>query len=140
MNGSLIKSRGVKRSLFDNLKEKVLKFITSRAVIISGVLILFACVLICKLFVLQIVEGKEHRDSFVQKQNKEKTISATRGRIFDRQGKLLAHDEPANSVMIEDVFDAGKQRSQQINDTLCRVIDLIEMNDDTIEKLSFRKR
>lgn len=119
--------------MFDNLKEKVLKFITSRAVIISGVLILFACVLICKLFVLQIVEGKEHRDSFVQKQNKEKTISATRGRIFDRQGKLLAHDEPANSVMIEDVFDAGKQRSQQINDTLCRVIDLIEMNDDTID-------
>ena len=80
MNGSLIKSSGVKRSLFDNLKEKVLKFITSRAVIISGVLILFACVLICKLFVLQIVEGKEHRDSFVQKQNKEKTISATRGK------------------------------------------------------------
>ena len=41
--------------MFENLKERFVKFITSRQVFLCGALVIFACVIVCELFVLQIV-------------------------------------------------------------------------------------
>jgi len=133
MNGFLKKNKGARRSLFEKIKDKFFRIISSRAVALSGVLVIFACILICRIFSLQIVNGEEYQETAIQKQNKDKVIAATRGRILDRNGQLLAHDEPANSVTIEDVYDSGSKKNEQVNETLVKTIKLIEKCGDNVD-------
>jgi penicillin-binding protein 2 len=120
--------------LFDSFKEEFKKFITSRAVLVSTVLILLSCLLVYRLFYLQIINGEYYLDSFKLKIKKEKTIAAARGNIYDRNGNLLAYNELANSVTIEDVFKSGSQKNRTINETLDRLIDMIEGNGDSVDQ------
>ncbi|SFB67877.1 penicillin-binding transpeptidase domain-containing protein [Butyrivibrio sp. YAB3001] len=120
--------------MFNDIKEAVFKFITSRAVIVSAVLICLASIMIYRLFSLQIINGEYYLDSFKLRIKKEKSIAATRGNIYDRNGKLLAYNELANSVTIEDVYKSGKGKNQSINNTLNRLIDIIENNGDSVDQ------
>jgi penicillin-binding protein 2 len=120
--------------LFDNFWEEFKKFITSRAVIISTVLVVLSCLLVYRLFSLQVINGEYYLDTFKLKIKKEKTIAAARGNIYDRNGNLLAYNELANSVTIEDVYKSGSGKSKAINSTLDKLIDIIEKNGDTVDQ------
>ncbi len=127
-------SSGAPRNLFDSFKEEFKKFITSRAVLLSTVLFLLTCLLVYRLFSLQIINGEYYLDSFKLKIKKEKTIAAARGNIYDRNGNLLAYNELANSVTIEDVFTSGSKKNKTINETLDRLITIIESNGDSVDQ------
>ena len=103
--------------MFNDIKDAVIKFITSRAVIVCGVLFCLAGLMIYRLFSLQIINGEYYLDSFKLRIKKEKSIAAARGNIYDRNGNLLAYNELANSVTIEDVYKSGKGKNKLINDT-----------------------
>ena len=90
--------------MFDEFKENLIKFITSRAVMVCGVLVVLASIMIYRLFSLQIINGEQYLDSFKLRIKKEKSIPAARGNIYDRNGNILAYNELANSVTIEDVY------------------------------------
>ncbi len=120
--------------MIDNFFEEFKKFITSRAVIISSVLVVLSCLLVYRLFFLQVINGEYYLDSFKLKIKKEKTIPAARGNIYDRNGKLLAYNELANAVTIEDVYKSGSGKSKAINETLSRLIDIIEKNGDSVDQ------
>lgn len=120
--------------MFNEIKEAVIKFITSRAVIICGVLICLASIMVYRLFSLQIINGEYYLDTFKLRIKKEKSIAATRGNIYDRNGKLLAYNELANSVTIEDVYKSGRGKNKSINTTLNRLIDIIEDNGDSVDQ------
>ncbi|MCR5656394.1 MAG: penicillin-binding protein [Butyrivibrio sp.] len=119
--------------MFSKIKEVVVNFITSRIVIMSAVLIFAAVGLVYRLFYLQIVKGAEYQDSFQLKIMKEKSIAATRGNIYDRNGNLLAYNELSNSVVIEDVYESGSGKNAAINETINKVIDIVEKNGDTVD-------
>lgn len=119
--------------MFENLKDEFIKFITSRAVIICTLVICFSCVLIYRLFNLQIVNGESYLDDYKIMITKKKPIPATRGNIYDRNENLLAYNDIANSVTIEDVYKSGKGRNNAINGTLNDVIDIIEKNNDHVD-------
>jgi len=119
--------------LFNKIKEFVVNFITSRLVILSAVLILAAAGLVYRLFFLQIIKGEEYLDSFQLKIKKEKSIPATRGNIYDRNGKLLAYNELSNSITIEDVYESGSGKNKAVNETINKVIDIVEKNGDSVD-------
>ena len=119
--------------MFENIKEGFVKFITSRAVIVCFVLFSLACILVYRLFSLQVINGEYYLDSFKLRIKKEKTIPAARGNIYDRNGNLLAYNELANSVTIEDVYKSGSGKNAAINETLNRLIDIIEQNGDNVD-------
>ena len=98
-------------------------------IIIMGAL--FA-VLIHQVFDLQIVHGQEYMDSFETKIKREKTIDGPRGNIYDRNGNLLAYNELANSVTIEDVYESGKLKNYKLNTTIYKTIKIIEENQDQL--------
>lgn len=98
-------------------------------IIIMGAL--FA-VLIHQVFDLQIVHGQEYMDSFETKIKREKTIDGPRGNIYDRNGNLLAYNELANSVTIEDVYESGKLKNYRLNTTIYKTIKIIEENQDQL--------
>ena len=104
--------------MFDDVKEAVLKFITSRFTVIALVMILAASGILYRLFELQIINGESYLESFQLRIEKTKDIQSTRGNIYDRNGNLLAYNELANNVVIEDVYESDSLRDENINETI----------------------
>ena len=57
-----------------------------------------------------------------------------RGNIYDRNGNLLAYNELAYSVTIEDngYYDSIAQQNKVLNKTISSVIKMVESNGDTV--------
>lgn len=106
--------------------------ITSRLIVLFIVFVAMATVLIYRLFYLQIVNGASYLENFQLKIQKEKIIQGTRGNIYDCNGKLLAYNELAYSVTIEDVYESGSGKNERLNSTLYTLIKMIEKNGDEI--------
>ena len=89
--------------MFDELKEVVKEFLkklfSSRLFALAVIFTLMYAGLIGKLFNLQIIHGDEYQQSYMQRTEKMVTAPGTRGNIYDRNGKLLAYNELAYSVM-----------------------------------------
>ncbi len=81
---------------------------------------------------LQIVKGAEYQETFSLKLEREVTTASTRGNIKDRNGNLLAYSELSYSVAIEDngTYETTKERQHSLNDTIYRLIKLVEKNGD----------
>lgn len=118
--------------MFENIKEKFINLITSRILVLIIVMIAIGAVMIHRVFELQIVHGEEYVDSFQMKIKKERTIKGSRGCIYDRNGNLLAYNELAHSVTIEDVYESGKMKNYNLNTTIHTLINMIERNGDHI--------
>ncbi len=100
--------------------------------ILSIVLCIIAGILIYRVFSLQIVNGQAYLDDFQLKIEKERSLASARGNIYDRNGNLLAYNELAYSVTIEDVYESGRYKNRNINTTLYTVIKMIEKNGDSV--------
>ncbi|MCI8280428.1 MAG: peptidoglycan glycosyltransferase [Lachnospiraceae bacterium] len=120
--------------MFEALKDIAKKIISSRLFVFSLVMILLFGVLLQRVFFLQIVNGKEYEDKYSLTIEKERTISGTRGNIFDRNGKLLAYNELSYTVTIEDsgVYENNDSKNSKLNAQLYDVIHMIEDNGDTL--------
>ena len=114
------------------VKRFFLKIIKSRYLAFSAVLVLMASILLQRLFVLQIVNGETYQKNYTLMIEKQKDIAATRGCIYDRNGNLLAYNELAYSVVIEDngSYNSSKQRSEELNKTIAETIKIIKKRGD----------
>ena len=110
------------RELIDKLKE-------SRLFLMGGIFVVLACILVHRLFVLQIIRGEEYLEDYQLSIVKTKNIPATRGNIYDTNGKLLAYNDLAYTVKIEDVFDGSDAK---LNANIYTLIKMIEKNGDNI--------
>ena len=86
--------------MFEALKDMAKKIISSRLFVFSLIMILLFGGLLQRIFFLQIVNGKEYEEKYSLTIEKERTISGTRGNIFDRNGKLLAYNDLSYTVTI----------------------------------------
>lgn len=118
--------------MFKNIRDSIINFITSRFFVLILAFCVLGCILIYRLFTLQIVNGEEYLNEFTLKIRKERSIASTRGQIFDRNGELLAYNELAYSVTIEDVYESGRDKNKNLNKTIYSLINMIEDNGDSI--------
>ena len=93
------------------LRELIEKLKESRLFLMSGLFVILACVLVHRLFVLQIIKGAEYQENYQLSIEKTKDIPATRGDVYDTNGKLLAYNDLAYTVKIEDVFDGSDAKN-----------------------------
>src|SRR5574344_2107208 len=115
-------------NFFRGFRDKFISVITSRIFILGFFLMILMCLIIYRLFVLQIVNGASYQENFTLKIEREKTIQATRGTIYDRNGKILAQDKLAYSVTIEDNYDSNSTKDKDLNNTIVKLIDIVEKN------------
>lgn len=106
--------------------------VTSRLLVLVLVLLGMGGYLVYTIFQLQIVNGEEYFNNFRLRITKTRTIEATRGNIYASNGELLAYNELAYSVTIEDVYESGRSKNANLNDTIYRLIQMIEQNGDHI--------
>lgn len=120
--------------MFDDFKEWLLNFIKSRNFVLTAIFLCCFLTLLCRVFYLQIVKGKEYQETFNLKLEREVTTASTRGKICDRNGEVLAYSELSYSVAIEDngTYETTKERQHSLNDTIYRLIHLIEDNGDQV--------
>lgn len=119
------------------ISDKLVGLITTRIFILGVFLVLLAILVVYRLFVLQIVHGEEYQNNFTLKIEREKSLKATRGSIYDRNGVILAEDKLAYSVTIEDNYDANSTRDMDMNNTILSLIDIVESNGDTLDSMDF---
>ncbi len=118
--------------MFDELKDYIISIITSRLTVLTVFFCLLGGLLIYRCFNLQIVHGEEYLNDFILQTEKTRDISSTRGQILDRNGNVLAYNELAYSVKIEDVFESGRKKNAQMNEVVYRLIQMIEKNGDDV--------
>ena len=107
-----------------------------RTTILMFVFVVMSCVLIRRLFVLQIVQGEEYTSDFTSRTTKTRTIKSTRGSIFDRNGKLLASSKLCYSLTIEDngTYDSEREKNLTLNGTAYRICKILEKYGDHVDK------
>ena len=125
-------NEGARKNLHDSWKDNLISLVTSRLFVLMIVVLGIGSALIYRVFDLQIVHGQEYLDNFQLKIEKQRTLASTRGNIYDCNGKLLAYNELAYSVTIEDVYESGKDKNSELNTTIDKTIKLIEKNNDQI--------
>ena len=120
--------------MFDNIKEFFHLFFKSRLAVASVVMILLFSLLLGRVFYLQIINGEQYQDNYTLKIVKERTLSSTRGNIYDRNGKLLAYNELAYSVTIEDngTYSSTSVKNQSLNAEIAQIVTALNNNGDSI--------
>jgi len=110
------------------------KFFNTRINIVFVIFAVFFCILILRLFVLQIVRGQKYLSNYNLLVEKKESIDATRGNIYDRNGKLLAYNEMAYSVTIADTFSnyTRDQKNAALNKEIYDVVYNAERLGDTV--------
>ena len=119
----------------DRIKEGIQKILSSRLVVLIIVFCLTSSALVGRLFYLQIVKGEDYLNNHELQIRKTKDIQATRGNIFDRNGELIAYNELAYSVTIEDTVPSdksAKERNRILNGILDQVLTIVESHGDSV--------
>ena len=104
----------------------------SRAFVLILVFCVLSAGLVNRIFYLQIVKGQDYLDNYKLRIMKTRSISGTRGNIYDRNGNLLAYNELAYSVTIEDNIASGDSKNKILNGILEKVMEIVEAHGDSI--------
>ena len=119
--------------MLDEIKEALNNLIKSRIFVLGVAFVVLFGILLQRVFFLQIVKGGDYQESFSLKTEREVSVASTRGNIYDRNGELLAYSELSYSVTIQDNGTyASKTKNPKLNDTIYRLIQLIEKNGDSV--------
>lgn len=118
--------------MFKEMKDYIINIITSRLTVLTLVFCTLGGILIYRCFDLQIVQGEKYLNDFILQTEKTRDIASTRGNILDRNGNVLAYNELAYSVKVEDMFESNRQKDKNLNDMLYRLIKMIEKNGDQV--------
>ena len=119
------------RNLLEKIRDSIVNFITSRTTVLTILFIVMAGLLIQRIFELQIVNGETYQNEFSLQIRRERSIASSRGNIYDRNGKLLAYNDLAYSVTIEDVYE-NTNKNANMNATLLEVFRILEKNGDEV--------
>lgn len=121
-------------NIWNRIKNNIYNFIQSRLFLLSLIFCILSAVLIQRLFYLQIVKGEEFFQDYKLQIQKTRKIQGTRGNIYDRNGTLLAYNELAYAVMIEDngSYDSLAQKNESLNQVILKVIHIVERHQDSV--------
>lgn len=125
--------------MLKRIKEGFLSLIFNRLFLFFLVACVLFSILAARLFKLQIIDGEEHLNNFVLKSKKTITTQGSRGNIYDVNGKLLAYNKLAYTVVMENSDQFAKLAEQnktsenyEKNKMIYNLIQLLEKNGDEI--------
>lgn len=94
--------------------------------IISMCVYIIGIILLVQLFNLQIVKGQEYREQSNTRLTRESVLKAARGNILDRTGNPIV----SNSMGFRLDLYKTKVDNQTLNDTILKIINILEKNRD----------
>lgn len=119
------------RDILEILQETVKKIAGSRVFALAVIFTLMFAGLVGKLFNMQIVNGEQYLTQYVSKTLQTVYTPGTRGNIYDRNGNVLAHNELAYAVTVQDT--GAYRKNQDKNLMLLNLIRVLEKHGETVE-------
>ncbi len=118
------------KDLWELIRDNLLRIVKSRLFLVGAVFFVMLAVLVGRLFQLQILNGQESYDEYVQITKREINTKAPRGNILDCNGEVLAENRVIYSVTIKDleIYDTRAE----FNEMLLRLIRLLNRYDQEI--------
>ena len=113
-------------------RRKILETLNSRILILGIIGIGMVVILVGRLFFLQVIQGSQHYEDYVQITKRDLSIEAPRGRILDCNGKVLAENQQKYSVAIRDTGEYS-QTNGEFNEMILRLIELLDRFGASIE-------
>ena len=117
--------------MIERIKNKAKNLFSSRMFVLIFAFCIIFFILIGRVFYLQIVKGQYYLDNFNLLILKTREIEGTRGNIYDRNGNIIAYNDLAYSVIIEDNI-TGSDKNKKLNKILDTVLNMVESNGDTV--------
>ena len=92
-------------------------------------------ILINRLYNLQIIEGARYRENFSLQTTKTRTLKASRGIIYDRNGIVLASNELSYSLTIEDsgTYPSYREKALCLNGEAYRIGRILQSHGDSLD-------
>ena len=120
--------------MFDKIKEVFANILKSRILVLTIIMCILSFLLLWRVFNLQIINGQEYLDNYTLKIEKTRDLASTRGNIYDKNGKLLAYNELAYAITLEDngVYNSRAERNKALNKELYRLLKVLDKNKDQI--------
>lgn len=132
------------KELFGAVKDFLKQYMSHRLFPLTVVFVILIGILVYRLFNLQIVEGQAYLDNFTYGQERTVTVSASRGNIFDRNGKLLAYNRISYSVTFGNssllpskADELGMTENELRNQIVYNTIRILESNGDNVDYSDF---
>jgi penicillin-binding protein 2 len=119
--------------LVKKIKNRLKKLAVKRTTVLMLFFAALFLVLINRLFDLQIIHGSEYAENFSVRITKQRTLKSTRGNIYDRNGNLLAYNELAYAVTLEDngSYSTTRERNLTLNSVAYKVLQILKENGDS---------
>ena len=117
-----------------DIKDFLKKFFSSRLFVLAAVFIVFFGIRLARIFTLQVVNGKSYQENFSLKIQMKQPLTAARGNIYDKNGKLLAYNELAYSISINDstTYSSTKEKNKAVNAELAEILTVLKNNGETL--------
>ena len=111
----------------------ILSHFKSRIFPLIMVFIVLVGVLVNRLFSLQIINGESYVKDLSSSIQKDMSVAATRGRIFDKNGVLLAYNDLAYAVRISDSgkYEDNDTKNRLLNTSIDKTLTIIEEKGDS---------
>lgn len=120
----------------DTLKNtrQELRIFRARALLALVVVIVLSSLLVSRLVYLQVVEHDKYSTRSENNRVRVEPLPPTRGLIYDRNGVLLAENRPTYNLTLV------RERVNDLDQTLERLVTLLELPEDDIEAFKRRSR
>lgn len=111
----------------------VISLLKSRIFPMILVFVVLISILVHRLFVLQIIKGESYVEDLSSSIQKDMSVAAARGRIYDRNGVLLAYNDLSYAVKISDSgrYSDNETKNTTINNSINKTLNIIEDHGDT---------
>lgn len=127
--------------MFSNIKNFFKQIFNSRILFLAILFLMMSIILLFRLFQLQIINGADSQSDYLMRVIKTRSLNSTRGVIYDRNGKLLAYNELAYGISIEDNgsyssegdLSATQVKNRSINEDLAQILHTMDQNGDVID-------
>lgn len=127
------------RDILEVVKDFIVEKLKSRLFYVTLFFLCLFGILVYRLFDLQIVNGEKYQSSFQYKSLKTVSVKATRGKIIDCNGKLLAYNEASYNLSFTsnaDLTEAAAAKDMTVNELrneiVYKTILILEKNGDSL--------
>lgn len=111
-----------------------------RSLVLGAVCLLLLAILVGRLFVLQVVTSARSRELAQRNWLRPEYVPGPRGRILDREGKVLAEMIPSFAIAVDPQAEAFSQGKATLNRTLTRLASLVHGDPNRYRELLKKNR
>ena len=111
-----------------------------RAWVLLGVGLLVLCVLVGRLFFLQVVTSDRSRELAERNWLRPEFVPGPRGRILDRNGLIMAEMTPSFVIGIDPQHESFQKNREKLRETLVRLASLVDQDPVRFEEQIERER